>query len=215
MTTETKTLIGILALTIVIIAGGAFIAGRGQQPGISTEPVAELDRLVRDDDPIRGPVDAAVTVVEFGDFQCPACAVLHPALQQVKNDNPDVAFVFRQFPLTQVHEFAQLAAEASLAAQAQGKFWEYHDQLFTHQAALTRDDLLAHATTVGLDLAAFTAALDDHTFRQAVLQDVSDGTAVGVSATPSVYINGVLYQGLFDPTQIQAAIDAAKTGDTT
>lgn len=208
MTNETKILIGVLAATVVIIIGGAFIAGRGGGSTTSTQTV-DTSRLVRSDDPVLGSTDAKVTIVEFGDFQCPACGALHPVLKQVKEANKDAAvrFVFRQFPLTQLHEHAQLAAEASLAAQEQGKFWEYHDQMYENQQNLTEDDLIKHAQAVGLDTAAFKQALDNGTYKDAVQQDVADGTALRVQGTPTIYINGVQYTGQYSVKDIQSVID--------
>mgnify|MGYP002624585724 FL=1 len=134
MNSDTKVIICVVIATVVVIIGGALYANRNtnQAENHQTAPVDNPERLVGADDPILGAENATVTVVEFGDFQCPACGALHPVLQQVKEDLGDqpVRFVYRQFPLTQIHEYAQLAAEASLAADAQGKFWEYHDLLF-------------------------------------------------------------------------------------
>ncbi|MAF80680.1 disulfide bond formation protein DsbA [bacterium] len=210
ITTETKTLIGVLAVTILIIVAGGFFAGRGNAPAGSVDEVVDSERLVRAHSPFAGPADAAVTVVEFADFQCPACGSLHPVLELVKEANPDVRFVFRQFPLTQIHEFAQGAAEASLAANAQGKFWEYHDLLFENQSQLTRDDLITHAGTVGLDVSRFTSELDEAVYRSEVGDDRTDGNILGVRGTPTLYINGVQYQDQYSVHGLQAAIDSAR-----
>lgn len=212
MTTETKTLIGVLAATVVIIIAGGLLAGRQSSSlsGVSAEPVP-AERLVRAEDPFIGPEMAAVTIVEFGDFQCPACAALVPIIKQLKEENPDVKFVYRQFPLKQVHEFAELAAEASLAAHAQGKFWEFHDLLFANQSQLARADLVAHASALGLDLDRFNRELDTGVYRDAVQQSITDGTIVGIRGTPSLYINNVPYAGQNSVAAIQAAIDSART----
>lgn len=211
MTTETKALIGVLVVTVVIIVAGGLLAGRQSSTlsGVTSEPVP-AERLVRAEDPFIGPETAGVTIVEFGDFQCPACAALVPIIKQVKEENPDVKFVYRQFPLTQVHEFAQLAAEASLAAHAQGKFWEYHDVLFANQSQLARSDLGAHANTLGLDLDRFNRELDEGMYRDAVQKSITDGNIVGVQGTPSLYINNVPYLGQNSVAAIQAAIDTAR-----
>ncbi len=210
MTTETKTLVGVLTVTVLIIIAGGFFAGQSSPTTTSQEQVVDSERLVREDDPSFGPTDAAVTIVEFGDFQCPACGSLHLVLELVKEANPDVRFVFRQFPLTRIHEFAQKASEASLAAGAQGKFWEYHDLLFENQSQLTRDDLITHAGTLGLDVSRFTSELDEAVYRSAVSDDQTDGNILGVRGTPTLLINGVQYQDQYSVHGLQAAIDSAR-----
>lgn len=211
ITSETRITIGLLAATVLIIMGGAWLAGQGSTDEGRVTPVAQMDRLVRGGSAVLGAQEAAVTVVEFGDFQCPACGALHRVLQPVRRSGIDqsVRFVFRQFPLPQ-HDQAQLAAEASLAAGAQGKFWGYHDLLFDNQEALTRGDLERYAEQLGLDMAAFRAALDEGKYREAVQQDVNDGRALGVKATPTVYINGTQYTGQYVAEELQAAIDRAR-----
>lgn len=212
ITTEAKVIIIGLIVTVVIIAGSAFLSGQRSSQG-EVEPVAQPERLARDDDPALGAQDVKVIVVEFGDFQCPACGALHPVLKQVKEVNAEqsVRFVYRQFPLPQ-HEYALLAAEASLAAHAQGKFWEYHDLLFENQSQLRRDDLEGYAQQLELDMEAFRSALDEGMYREAVEQDKSDGQAVGVRATPTIFVNDLPYEGRHSVDSIQAAIDAALGG---
>lgn len=220
MNTETKVLGGVLAVTLLVIIGGAFFVSSGSDDAIPSEPVAEAERLVRGTDPAfsqgkSGTVadfsEAKVTVVEFGDYQCPACGAAHPIFEQLKKDNAgtSVRFVYRQFPLSNIHEHAQLAAEAALAAQAQGKFWEYHTLLFENQNKLARDDLFEYAGRVGLDRPTFTRALDEGTYREEVKQGQTDGNIVGVQGTPTFFINGVPYRSQYSVTGFQAAIDAA------
>lgn len=220
MTTESKVLGGVLAATLLIIVGGAFFASSGSNDSLPSEPVAEVERLARDGDPAYAKASAGtagqfsdmkVTVVEFGDYQCPACGAVHPIFEQLKKDNADkpVRFVFRQFPLTNIHEYSSLAAEGALAAQAQGKFWEYHVVLFANQTKLTRDDLLKYAEGVGLDISSFTKALDEHTFAEVIKQGQTDANIVGVQGTPSFFINGVPYRSQYTVAGFQAAIDAA------
>jgi protein-disulfide isomerase len=220
MTSESKVLGGVLAATLLIIVGGAFFASSGGNDSLPSEPVAEVERLASNDDPAffqgkSGAVadfsDAKVTVVEFGDYQCPACGAVHPIFEQLKKDNADkpVRFVFRQFPLTNIHEYSSLAAEGALAAQAQGKFWEYHTVLFANQTKLTRDDLLAYAEDVGLDISSFTKALDEHTFAEVIKQGQTDANIVGVQGTPTFFINGVPYRSQYSIIGFQSAIDAA------
>lgn len=220
MTNETKVMIGILAATVVIVVGGAFWAGGRQAAPAANEPVAEAERLVNDNDPAyakatageaRQFADVKVTLVEFGDYQCPACAAAQAVVEQLKRANTDksVRFVYRQFPLVDIHEHAAVAAEAALAAHAQGKFWEYHDVLFTNQSKLARDDLIDHARAVGLDLDQFTRALDEGAFKDMVRQGQTDGNIVGVAGTPTFFINGKLYRGQNTAAALQTAIDAA------
>ena len=211
MTNETKVTIGLLTATVLIIVGGAWLLGRRGTDDGGAAQVAQMDRLVRGDSSVLGAQDAAVTVVEFADFQCPACGTLHPIMRRVMENNRDrsVRFVFRHFPLPQ-HEYAQLAAEAAQAAGAQGKAWEYYDLLFENQDRLARGDLERYAERLGLDMAAFRSALDDGRHRGAVQQDVDDGRALGVKATPTVYINGVQYTGRYAAEELQAAIDQVR-----
>jgi len=220
MTSETKVLGGVLAATILIIVGGAFFMGSRGATAPAATPVADLGRLVHDEDPAFAHTkagkasdfaDAKVTFVEFGDFQCPTCGAVFPLVEGLKQTYADksVRFVWRQFPLTANHQFAELAAEASLAAHAQGKFWDYHHRLFENQEHLTRDDLVKYADLIGLDVAVFTKALDEHTYAAAVQNDINDGHAVGVAGTPTIFINGLPYTGRYSLSDFQAAIDAA------
>ena len=196
ITNETKILIGVLAGTVVIIVAGALLSGGSGGDGADEAvPVAHADRIFSATSHFAGPAGAAVTVTEVGDFQCPACGALHPVLQQVKQANPDVKFVYRHFPLTSIHEFARGAALASEAAAEQGKFFEYHDWLFENQEALAEEDLLAHADAIGLDGEAFAAALEADVGEDAVAKDISDGTALGLNSTPTLFINDVRYTG--------------------
>lgn len=211
ITSETKVTVGLLATTVLVIVGGAWLSGQRSTDDRGVTPVAQMDRLVRGGSAVLGAQDAAVTVVEFGDFQCPACGALRRVWQQVRQSstNQSVRFVFRQFPLPQ-HEQAQLAAEASLAAEAQGKFWEYYDLLFDNQEKLARGDLERYAEQLEFDMAAFQAALDEGKYREAVQQDINDGRALGVRATPTVYINGTQYTGRYVVEELRAAIDRAR-----
>ncbi len=155
-----------------------------------------------------GPEKAKVTVVEFSDFQCPYCSRAATVTNQIKKKYPEgVRFVFRQFPLS-FHKNAHLAAEAALAAGAEGKFWEYHDVLFQNQKQLDRASLEKYATDLGLDMAAFKKALDDGTYKQAVDDDIALGEKVAVRGTPTMFINGARVQNPSDIASISALIDA-------
>lgn len=147
-------------------------------------------RIAAKDAPSFGPDDAKVTIVEFSDFQCPYCARAAEVVAKIRERYSDkVRFVFRQFPLP-MHPDAQLAAEASLAAQRQGKFWEFHDLLFANQDALTRESLEQYARQVNLNLPELQRALDGKTEKAAVDADVKLGEDVQVNGTPTVFING-------------------------
>ncbi|HEY3354146.1 MAG TPA: thioredoxin domain-containing protein [Polyangia bacterium] len=157
--------------------------------------------------PTRGPADAKVDVVEFGDYQCPYCGDEQAVVTQLLTAyDGRIRFAFKQFPLY-FHTYAQQAAEAALAANAQGKFWDFHDALYAHQANLMRTDLESYAEQLGLDLDAFRAALDGHTFAADVAADVAQGTALGVPGTPTFFINGRMAVGAVDYAALAAAID--------
>ncbi|MEP7052088.1 MAG: thioredoxin domain-containing protein, partial [Pseudomonadota bacterium] len=146
--------------------------------------------LAQGKSPSFGPADAKVTVVEFSDFQCPYCSRAASVVDQVKEKYSDrVHFVFRQFPLP-MHENARGAAEAALAANAQGKFWQFHDKLFKNQTQLTRDGLEGFAKDAGLNVDEFKKALDSKAYAADVDADVKLGESVAVEGTPTMFING-------------------------
>lgn len=215
LSSDAKFGIGVFVATVLIIGIGAYFASKSTPSQTTSGPVTETDRLVREDDPSTGSADAKVTVVEFGDFQCPSCGVFHPTLEALKDMYSDasVRFVYRHFPLTQIHEHAQLAAEASLEAQVQGKFWEYHDLLFENQTNLDRNALEQYAQELGLNMNEFQQALDEGTHKAAVTQDVSDGNAVGVRGTPTIYINNAEYTGARSAEAMKAYIDSLLAGE--
>jgi protein-disulfide isomerase len=166
-----------------------------------------------DNDPSRGAVNAPVTIVEFTDFQCPACAAMHPVLEEViKSYGNRVRFVVRDFPLSQ-HEWAQKAAEAANAANAQGKFFEYIAILFKNQKALDVASLKRYASELGLDRGQFDAALDRGVHAAEVQKDVEDARMYGVSSTPTIFINGVRLR-MLTPDALKEAIDRAAAGKT-
>jgi len=163
--------------------------------------------------PTLGPADAPVTLVEFADFECPFCGEEQPVLTAImKAYEGRVRLVFKHYPLS-IHEHAELAAEASLAAHAQGAFWPYHDALYADQAALGRADLIARADGLGLDLGAFGAALDARTHAAAVAADVAQGDALGVSGTPALFVNGRLGVGALPFEVLASAIDEELAAD--
>lgn len=146
--------------------------------------------------PSMGPADAPVTIVEFSDFQCPYCSRVLPTLEKVNEEYGDkVRVVFRQFPLLNIHPQAQKAAEASLCAFDQNKFWEMHDAMFADQKGLGVDQLKAKAVTLGLDAAIFDECLDSNKYADQVEEDLRAGSRAGVTGTPAVFINGQFLSG--------------------
>src|SRR6185437_9381271 len=156
----------------------------------SDTPLADLYLDVDPErDHIRGPVDAPVTVVEYGDFECPFCGQAEPVLRELLRDFADVRYVWRHLPLADVHLDAQLAAEASEAAAEQGAFWEMHDLLLDRQDALDVDDLIGYAAQLGLDVERFADDLREHARTAHVADDVDSADLSGVTGTPSFFIN--------------------------
>ena len=154
-----------------------------------------------------GAAGAPITIVEFSDFQCPFCGRVNPTLLQAKEKYGDkLRIVFRQFPLN-IHPMAPKAAEASLCANDQGKFWEMHDALFADQQKLAVDDLKAKAASIGLDKAKFDTCLDSSAMAAKVAKDLEDGQKYGVSSTPSLFVNGRLIAGAVGIDDLSKVID--------
>lgn len=158
--------------------------------------------------PVQGPASAPVLLVLFSDFQCPYCEEMSHTLKEVvKNYGKKVRLVFRQLPLTSIHKFAQKAAEASLCAAAQGRFWEMHDLLFQDQENLGEKDLKTKAAKLGLDTAAFNKCLDGEQFTAQIREDVRAGAAAGADGTPALYVNGRFLNGNRPYDDIAEVID--------
>jgi protein-disulfide isomerase len=157
--------------------------------------------------PAKGPANAPITIVEFSDFQCPFCSRINPTLEQVRAKYGDkVRIVFRQFPLD-MHPQARKAAEASLCANDQGKFWEMHDAMFQSQQQLAVDDLKAKAAGLGLNAESFNSCLDSGKYGSQVAEDLQAGSSAGVSGTPALFINGRFINGAVPLEQITEVID--------
>ena len=161
-------------------------------------------------DHIRGADDAPVTVVEYGDFECPYCGRAEPVVRELLAGSGDVRYVWRHLPLHDVHPAAQLAAEAAEAAAGQGMFWEMHDLLFEHQDELRPRDLVRHAETLGLDVGRFRADLRRHTGAARVAEDLDSADLSGVTGTPTFFINGRRHHGAYDVETLSAAVRAAR-----
>jgi protein-disulfide isomerase len=158
--------------------------------------MARLTLPVSARDHVRGPKDAPVTLLEYGDFECPRCGAAHPLLKELEESLGDrVRFVFRNFPLTQAHARAERAAMAAEAAGLQGRFWEMHDLLFENQDALEEEDFRRYAETLDLDLDAFAAGMQDDERLNHVREDFVSGVRSGVNGTPTFFINGVRHDG--------------------
>jgi Na+/H+ antiporter NhaA len=160
-------------------------------------------------DHVRGAIDAPVTVVEYGDFECPYCGQAEPVVRELIRDFADVRYVWRHLPLNDVHPHAQIAAEAAEAAADQGAFWEMHDLLLDNQGALQPDDLVAYAEQLGLDVERFTSSLREHTGAARVAEDVDSADLSGVSGTPTFFINSRRQHGAYDIASLSAAVRAA------
>ncbi|HWD96742.1 MAG TPA: Na+/H+ antiporter NhaA, partial [Acidimicrobiales bacterium] len=161
-------------------------------------------------DHIRGPEESPVTIVEYGDFECPHCGRAEPVLRRLLSDFGDVRYVWRHLPLTDVHPHAQLASEASEAAAKQGAFWQMHDRLLEHQGELGFEALLAHARALDLDVDRFTADLEDHEGSARIAEDVDGADLSGVTGTPTFFINGLRHYGTFDIDALVSAVRAAR-----
>jgi protein-disulfide isomerase len=168
-----------------------------------TLPVGERDH-------VQGPADAPVTLVEYGDYECPHCGRAYPIVKQVRARlGRRLRFVFRNFPLRESHPHAEHAAEAAEAAGAQGKFWEMHDRLFERQFALDDDYLVEYARELGLDGPRVGRELAAGTYAPRVREDFRSGVTSGVNGTPTFFINGVRHDGSWDVEPLVAALEAA------
>jgi protein-disulfide isomerase len=171
------------------------------------EPMLAVPVSAQRDHILGGPT-APVTLVEYGDFECSYCGQAYPVVKEVVSAFLEqMCFVFRSFPLTQIHPHAAHAAEAAEAAQ--GRFWEMHDLLYEHQDALEDDDLLAYASQVGLDLNRFQVELAQSAYAQRVRDDFMSGVRSGVNGTPTFFINGRRHDGGFDLRSLSEAITVA------
>jgi protein-disulfide isomerase len=171
---------------------------------------ATLTPEVGAQDHVLGPPDAAVTLVEYGDFECEFCGRAYPELKRLlKQVGGKVRFIFRHFPIPEEHPHAQHAAEVAEAAAAQGKFWEMHDLLFEHQDALRPMDLVAYAGQLGLDVDRFTDELRRRVYASRVADDIDTADQSGVTGTPTFFVNGRRQQGSFDIELLEDAVRGA------
>ena len=165
-------------------------------------PVSDRDHLL-------GPATAPVTLLEYGDYECPYCGAADPIVKQAKEMmGDDLRLAYRHFPLSQIHPHAYQAAEAAEAAGAQGRFWEMHDLLFANQDRLELRDLMAYATTLGLDLGRFVTDLRSHAHAAKLREDFLSGIRSGVNGTPTFFVNGVRHNGGYELPELLEALRA-------
>ncbi|WP_448615183.1 Na+/H+ antiporter NhaA [Modestobacter sp. URMC 112] len=208
-----EAMVGVLAAAVVAAALGTlwfWLLGRRTPHTTSARPTRldpPVDPAV---DHVRGPVDAPLTLVEYGDVECPFCGRATGVVEELRRRfGEDLRYVFRHLPLSDVHPHAELAAEATEAAGAQGAFWAMHDRLFAHQDQLAAEDLLDHAAALGLDLGRFAGDLGASRYAQRVRDDVVSAEASGVRGTPTFFVNGERHQGRTDTSELAAALLAS------
>lgn len=211
-----KQIIIMIVIAVVVIGGGILLFAKGNPQ--SQTPGAPVDNksLLRENSHMTGSKDAKVTIVEFGDYQCPACAAAEPAVEALmqKYKDKSVNFAFRNFPLSQ-HQNAQITSEAAEAAGAQGKFWEMHNKLYATQSdwaesAKPMDMLLTYAQELNLDIDKFKSEVEQNKYRDVIQSDANDGISLGINATPTFFINGEKIVGVPDKTFAEK-IDALLT----
>ncbi len=174
--------------------------------GRLTPPVSERDHAA-------GPDDAPVTLVEYGDYECPYCGMAYPIVKAAQRElGSQLRFVFRNFPLGEIHPHARHAAQTAEAAAAQGKFWEMHDMLFEHQDALEDADLVGYAEMLELDAERIARELEAGTYAKRVRDDFRSGVRSGVNGTPTFFVNGERYEGSWanEEAFVRALRDAAR-----
>jgi protein-disulfide isomerase len=188
--------VGVVLIFVVI---GGFLFTR--ESGVDAKNLA-------DDDPALGPIDAKVTVIEFSDFQCPACKSAEPLVKNILAAYGDkIRFVYRDFPLTQIHEYAFLSAMAAECADEQGRFWDYHDKLFEMQPKLDLQSLENYAKDLGLDTEQFNQCLETEKYKGEVNADLADAASLGLKATPSFVINDKIYSGIIPYNEFASIIE--------
>lgn len=198
---ETKVFLGIIAVTIVILAGAIFLFSRPPK-AIPSEKLIPQNVLGI------GPSEPKATLVEFADFECPACGSAHPTVKRIVEKYKDeVRYVFRHFPLDQ-HKNARQAAQAAEAAAAQGKFWEMQDLLFQNQSDLSLENLKKLGAQLGLNMEQFEKDLADGKYKDKIQQDVNDGLSLGVNSTPTFFLDGKKLN-LFNFNQLETEIEKA------
>ena len=173
---------------------------------MSLDDAARLLAPIFGQDHIQGLANAAVTLIEYGDYQCVTCGTAHQLIKAIQQQLNDLCFVFRHFPQPQIHPYARRAAEAAQAAAVQGQFWQMHDTLFSHQQALGNDYLVEYAYNLGLDVPKFLQDISTQVHIARINQDIASGLQLGVMVAPALFINGIQYAGGWNLEQLMAAI---------
>lgn len=207
-------LAGVIVAGAIVFTKGGGLANTNDDtinPTPTPTPVATVAPTI-DDDAVLGDANAPVTVIEFGDFQCPFCGQLHEnigaQLRAEYIETGKVKMVYRDFPLS-FHPAAEPAAEAAECAKEQGKFWAYHDQLFANQAGLGVDLYTSIAQNLKLNMTQFKSCVDTQKYKDEIIKDYQDGVAAGVDGTPASFINGILVSGAVPYATFKAAVEAA------
>lgn len=214
MSKEAKILIGIAA---VVVVGGIFLSLKANPQPTDPGQAVDSQSLVRDTSRMTGKKDAKVKIVEFGDYQCPACAAAAPIIKQVLEaykDNPEVSFVFRNFPLESIHSNARISSEAAEAAGEQGKYFEMYYKLYEKQTEWASDPnplekFVGYAQELGLNTDQFRQRVSQQFARDLINTDLADGEALGVNSTPTFFINGEISRKVLSFEDIKAKVDAA------
>ena len=178
--------------------------------GTATPLVDLYNEVDPERDHFRGPLEAPITLVEYGDFECPYCGQAEPVVRELLRDFGDIRYVWRHLPLSDVHPRAQVAAEATEVADEQGAFWQMHDLLLDHQDRLTPDDLVRYADELSLNVERFTNRLQEHAGAARVAEDVDSADLSGVSGTPTFFINGRRHYGAYDIDTLTKAVQTAR-----
>ena len=217
-------------LLVVVLVGAVFLFKGNGSPsptggtvdtGTDNQAPINAKALIEANDPVLGSADAGITILEFSDFQCPFCERAYSgAIADFKNSdyfkNGQVNLIYKQFPLNSIHPFAQKAAEASLCAGEQGKFWEYHDKLFENQASLDIASLKTYASQISLNTAQFNSCLDDSKYKTEVSKETAQATSVGGQGTPFFVIvntetsKATSISGAYPWSQFEAAINSVQ-----
>lgn len=211
MKQDVKIMLGIGIVCVVLLVGAAFLMGGSATPNQTQKVDPKL--LVRQNSHTTNG-SPKVTIVEFGDYQCPACGVAHPVMKEIESEYGNkITFVFRNFPLP-MHQNSHISAEAAEAAGKQGKFWQMYDLLYQNQKEWSEstsplDIFATYAKKLGLDVEQFKSDVSNNAYAKQIEQDIKDGNALGVNATPTFFINGVMMEGVPQTSDFKEKINQA------
>jgi protein-disulfide isomerase len=203
MNGETKLFAGIMGATLILVVVVAVLLGNK-----SAVKIVDSGILVNQASQILGAADAKVTIVEFSDFECPACKIAQPTVEEIMNKYRDkVRFVYRNFPLPS-HPNSWPAAQALEGANLQGKYWEMHKSLFEKSPDLSKEQLFQYAKDLNLDMDKFEKDFDSDVVREKILKDLEDGNKAGLKVTPTFFINGTRFDGALSVDEFSREIDS-------